>query len=225
MVPKQKRARARLTACLKCSVPARPSSRPPARRLSSRRRAPRLPGPAPPTAPAARSQADTRFPLARGTQLSADHGHTGRHGATPTAERPRSHCPTPRLHPVAYLLGRNAASRRDPSPGVRGLWDPAPTSSSRLRRSAVPALQAKTRPSGLTTPPSSPSKALPLPGSSPGSGPTPGGLSAPGAGVPECVGSHWLHVAAPDQAWSQSSIFESTVCATTRDRPAQQGRA
>lgn len=129
--------------------------------------------------------------------------------------------PLPGCIPSPTCLGRNAASRRDPSPGVRDLWDPAPTSSSRLRRSAVPALQAKTRPSGLTTP----SKALPLPGSSPGSGPTPGGLSAPGAGVPECVGSHWLHVAAPDHAWSQSSIFESTVCATTRDRPAQQGRA
>lgn len=80
---------------------------------------------------------------------------------TPTAERPRSHCPSLRLQPNTYLPGPRRRLAQGSKTRVGGLWDLSPTSSSRPRRSAVPALQAKTRPFGLVTPPSSSSRLCP----------------------------------------------------------------
>lgn len=127
-----------LSRCLKCSVRARPSSRPPERRVSSRRREPRLLGPRPGPRLRLAPRLTPAFPWPEMPSSRPTTDTRDAPGATPTAERPRTHCLTPWPHPVAYLPGPRHHLSQGWDTRVRGLWDPALASSSRPRRPRPP---------------------------------------------------------------------------------------
>lgn len=147
--------------CFKCTVRARPSSRPPERRAFSPG-VPRFLRPRPRPRLRLARRLPPAFPWPKVPSSLETTGTRTRDapGATPTVEKPRPRRLIPRPHPVAYLPGPRHRLPQAAETRICGLWDPTLASSSRPRRSQSP--PSNTPLLGLDTPPRPPTgSALP----------------------------------------------------------------
>lgn len=197
--------------CFKCTVPARPSSRPPERRVSSGWRAPRLLRPRPRPRLRLARRLPPAFPWPKVPSSLETTGTRTRDapGATPTVEKPRPRRLIPRPHPVAYLPGPRHRLPQAAETRICGLWDPTLASSSRPRRSQSP--PSNTPLLGLDTPPTPTHRLRPSSVSAPSPKPTPGGLSAPPTLERQSV--RWFPAATLAQAWRSQNCFR--ICSRT----------